>query len=391
MKRFSAQYVVTNSGPPLKRAIITIEDDGTIINIEDPGGDLQEEYSVEFYNGVIIPGFVNCHCHLELSHMKGAIAEGIGLTDFIEQVRNTRIYDNDKINSAAIKADKDMYDAGINLCADICNTSLTFNIKKASRITYFNLLEVFGIDPSKAARRFDEILKVSLTAEEMNLQFSLVPHSVYSLSLPLFRLLRQKTNDNRVTSIHFMETRAEADLVERHAGPLMTSFLRSGLTGSGIETVKSHSDAILNEITTAGNLILVHSTFADRDIIRNSKKRDNLFWCLCPNSNIYIEDHLPPLELLINEDCKITIGTDSLASNNKLDILAELKTLQLCFPSLPLEELIVWATLNGAKALGMDETFGKIEKGKKPGLLLIRNVDLINMKLLPESFVVRLA
>ena len=79
MKRFSAQYIITNSGPSLKRAIITAEDDGTIINIEDTLGDLQEKHSVEFYNGIIIPGFVNCHCHLELSHMKDAIGQGTGL------------------------------------------------------------------------------------------------------------------------------------------------------------------------------------------------------------------------------------------------------------------------------------------------------------------------
>jgi aminodeoxyfutalosine deaminase len=390
MKCFSAQYVITNSGLPLKRAIITVENDGSIINIEDTRGELQEKSSVEFHNGIIIPGFVNCHCHLELSHMKGAIGNGLGLTSFVEQVRNTRISENERIISAAAEADRDMYDAGINLCADICNTALTFNIKKGSRISYFNLLEVFGIDPGKASRRLEEIIRISAIAGEMNLPFSLVPHSVYSLSLPLFRLLRQKTNNNRVTSIHFMEAPAEKELVEKHAGPLMTSYMRSGLTGSGIESVNSHSDAILNEITVMGNLLLVHNTFADKEIIRMVKKRDNLFWCLCPNSNIYIEDHIPPVELLKDEKCEITVGTDSLASNNKLDILAELKTLQICFPELSLPELIAWATINGARALGMEEIFGRIETGKKPGLLLLKNVDLQNMKLLPESSVTRL-
>ena len=124
MKHFSAQYVITNSGPILKRAIITVDNDGTVLNIEDTRGDLREKPSVEFYNGIITPGFVNCHCHLELSHMIGAIGNGTGLTDFIEQVRNTRISVNERIISAALKADKDMYDAGINLCADICNTSI---------------------------------------------------------------------------------------------------------------------------------------------------------------------------------------------------------------------------------------------------------------------------
>ena len=155
-----------------------------------------------------------------------------------------------------------------------------------------------------------------------------------------------------VTSIHFMETPDEAELIENHSGPLMTSYLQSGLISSGIETVKSHSDAVLNEITRSGNLILVHNTFADRKTIREVKKRGNLFWCLCPKSNAYIENKIPPVNLLMEEECTITIGTDSLASNNNLDILEELKVLQMHFPSLSISELVSWATLNGAKALG---------------------------------------
>ncbi|MDO9066465.1 MAG: hypothetical protein Q7U96_05215, partial [Chloroflexota bacterium] len=189
MKRFSAQYIITNSGPPLKRAMITTEDDGTILSIEDTGGDLEEKHSVEFYNGIIIPGFVNCHCHLELSHMKGSIAQGSCLGGFVKQVRNTRDNNSESIIASAYSADNEMYSEGIVLCADICNTSLSFNIKKESRICYINLLEVFGIDAEKASRRMDEIIKVAETAEDMNLPFSIVPHSVYSMSLSLLRLL----------------------------------------------------------------------------------------------------------------------------------------------------------------------------------------------------------
>ena len=390
MKRFSAQYIITNSGPPLKRAVITTEDDGTILSIEDTGGNLEEKHSVEFHNGIIIPGFVNCHCHLELSHMKGSVAQGSGLGGFIEQVRNTRDNNSESIITSAYSADNDMYKEGVALCADVCNTSLSFNIKKESRIRYINLLEVFGIDPEKASRRMDEIIKVAEIAEDMNLPFSMVPHSAYSMSLPLLRLLREKSNNNKVTSIHFMETAGEKAFLENHSGPLMTSYKQSGLISSRLETVKSHVDAVLNEITPAGNLILVHNTFVDMDTIRMIKERKNLFWCLCPNSNIYIENEIPPLNLLIEEGCEIVIGTDSLASNNKLNILEELKTLQLNFPSVSIEELVRWATVNGAKALGEEGEFGKIETGKKPGLLLLQNADLINMKLLPGSFVTRL-
>jgi cytosine/adenosine deaminase-related metal-dependent hydrolase len=390
MKRFAAQYIVTNSGPSLKRAVITTEDDGTIISIEDTKGDLKEKHSIEFYNGIIIPGFVNCHCHLELSHMKGYTAKGIGLGGFIQQIRSTRDTNEKVLFSSVYSADNHMFDEGIVLCADVCNTSDSFNIKKESRIRYINLLEVFGLDPDKAGRRMDEINKVAGTAREMNLPFSVVPHSAYSMSLTLFRLLKSESLNNRVTSIHFMETAGEKIFLKNHTGPLMSSYERSGLIPLRFETAKSHADIVLNEITPSGNLILVHNTFADNITIRKIKKRKNLFWCLCPNSNIYIENKIPPLDLFIDEGCEIVIGTDSLASNENLSILEELKTLQFNFPDISIGDLVLWATLNGAKALGEEEQFGRIETGRKPGLLLLQDVDLQNMKLLPGSFVTRL-
>jgi aminodeoxyfutalosine deaminase len=276
------------------------------------------------------------------------------------------------------------------LCADICNTSLTFDLKTESRIRYFNLLEVFGIDPDKATKRLNEIDKVADSAAKFDLPFALTPHSVYSVSLTLLKLLKERGKNNPVTSIHFMETPGEKTFLENHSGPIFTSFEKSGLIPPCLETVENHSAAITKEITGSGNLILVHNTFIDRQTIALVKTRDDLFWCLCPNSNIYIENEIPPVTFLMEEDCEIVIGTDSLASNKKLSILDEIKTLQLNFPHLTIEELVRWATLNGARALVMDDTYGKIETGMKPGLLLLQNLDLINMKLLPESYVTRL-
>ncbi|MDQ1332687.1 MAG: aminodeoxyfutalosine deaminase, partial [Bacteroidota bacterium] len=149
MKRFAAQFIFTNSGPPLKRAVITADDDGTIISIENNDGSLRERQSVEFYNGIIIPGFVNCHNHLELSHLKGIIPEGKGLGDFISRVRSIRDRMLPDIKTAARNTDNDMYLEGIQLCADICNTPDTFEMKSKSLLRYINLIEAFGIDPGK--------------------------------------------------------------------------------------------------------------------------------------------------------------------------------------------------------------------------------------------------
>jgi cytosine/adenosine deaminase-related metal-dependent hydrolase len=390
MRCFSAQFIITNSGPVLKKAIISAEDDGTIISIEENAGLLKESQSVEFHNGIIIPGFVNCHCHLELSHLKGTIMGGAGLPDFIMQVRNLRKDIQADILPAATIADKLLEDEGIVLCADICNTSLTFDLKKTSRLNYFNLLEVFGIDPRKADIRMKEVLNVAKEAAESGLPFSIVPHSVYSVSMPLFRMIKEITKNNTVTSIHFMETDAEKIFLSDHSGELAKSYMDSGLLTDDIQTPADHISAILDEVTSSGNLILVHNTFAEEHIVEKVMKRGNTFWCLCPESNMYIEKKMPPVEMLMSEGCEIVIGTDSLASNNRLSILSELKLIMQHSPSIRLEEVIRWATINGAKALGMDNSFGKIEPGKNPGLLLLENLDLVSLKLLPETTVTRL-
>jgi Cytosine deaminase and related metal-dependent hydrolases len=390
MKHFSAQFVFTNRSAKLKRAVITVKDDGTIVKVEESREDLKETQSVEFYNGIIVPGFVNCHCHLELSHLKGAIAEGSGLSDFIMNVRTLRDYDQKEIITAAKREDDDLFRGGVSLCADICNTPVTFNIKKRSRIRYINLTEAFGIDPEKAGKRMDEVMLLGKAADDEGLTHYPIPHSAYSVSLPLFRMLKEKSKDNRVTSIHFMESEDEEIFLKNHTGPMKRSYEDSGLMPATLQTAGSHVTAIMDEVTPSGNLILVHNTFADSKTVSEVKKRGNTYWCLCPGSNLYIENKLPPVEMLMKEGCKIVIGTDSLSSNKKLSILSEMKIIQEHFPSVKLEDLIRWATINGAEALGEGDTFGTLEPGKKPGLLLIEDADLVNLKLLPETTVKRL-
>ncbi|QQR94699.1 MAG: amidohydrolase family protein [Bacteroidota bacterium] len=130
----------------------------------------------------------------------------------------------------------------------------------------------------------------------------------------------------------------------------------------------------------------VHNTFSsDDDIqfaIKNVKKA---WWCFCPNANLYIENTLPEIERITKATENILIGTDSLASNDQLSILSELKIITNKFPQITLHQLLTWSTINGAKALKMDNELGTLEKGKKPGLVLIENVDLQNQKITESS------
>ena len=92
MRKISANYVFPITSEPIKNGIIVLDDNNTIIEIIDNGGELKETYNLEFYNGIIVPGFVNTHCHLELSHLKNTIVKGKGMPRFIECVQSNRGY-----------------------------------------------------------------------------------------------------------------------------------------------------------------------------------------------------------------------------------------------------------------------------------------------------------
>jgi cytosine/adenosine deaminase-related metal-dependent hydrolase len=107
--------------------------------------------------------------------------------------------------------------------------------------------------------------------------------------------------------------------------------------------------------------------------LQQTQKNGNaLYFCLCVNANQYIGEALPPLELFRQNNCTITLGTDSLASNHQLSITEEINTIRKNFPGIPLEEILGWATINGAAALQMQDILGSFEKGKKPGVVLLQ-------------------
>jgi len=97
-----------------------------------------------------------------------------------------------------------------------------------------------------------------------------------------------------------------------------------------------------------------------------------LVYCLCINANLYIENKVPPVDMLLKHRCHIVVGTDSYSSNWQLSIASEIKALHQHFPHLPVETILQWASSNGAKALGWQDNLGSFEKRKKPGVVLIK-------------------
>lgn len=366
MRKISAQYLFTSAGKPLRRGIVTAGNDGTIISVEDTGGNPDDSAATEFYNGIIIPGLVNCHSHLELSHMRSVIPEGGGLQEFITAVRSRREASPELIAVAAEQADREMYDGGVAACGDISNNTLSLDVKHKSHIRYLTFTEVFGTNPDVAADRMREAQKVTDMAREAQLPSQITPHAVYSVSENLSVLIRKHISRDSVISLHFLESSDERKMVQNHL------------------------EAALELSRIAGHLILVHNTVITRAEAETLASAGNTWFCLCPSSNMYINGAMPPVMIIRECTDRIIVGTDSLASNSQLNMISELRLLHDASPDTHLDEVIRWGTINGARALKMSDTLGSLEPGKKPGLLLVAPVDLVNLRLLPESRVRRL-
>ncbi len=355
---------------------VLIVNDGGIV--EDLVQISEAGEGVEYYKDILSPAFINCHCHLELSHMKDLIPEKTGLVDFVYQIINGRHHPKEEIEEAIKNAELEMYNNGIIAVGDICNDSATLAQKQNRKIKYYNFIEVLGWLPSVAQSRFDKAremydLFASQTSATRN-HNSVVPHASYSVSGDLWHQI-QPYFKNKVVSIHNQETVFEDDFFKVGKGDFVRMYELMKIDNTHHKpTNKSSLQSYFHYLTEAKNIILVHNTFItqnDLDYIRDAHHYNsfNTFFCLCINANQYIEDALPPVDLFINNNCDIVLGTDSLASNRSLSIADEMKTIHKFFPAVTINELLKWATINGARALNMHDQLGSFESGKKPGVI----------------------
>jgi len=372
MQKFiSANWIFPVDAEPIENGVLEIMADGTIVQVLTAiEAGVKGIDQIEYFEGVLVPGFVNTHCHLELSHMKGLINEGTGLPAFIKQILVQRQYPEEEIISAMQKADAEMYANGIVAIGDISNLLISKSVKQNSQIYYHTFVEVFGFN-----RPSEPIIKagVQLKNDFLPLKSSVVPHAPYSVSSALFTEIARATQSDDISSIHNQETLGEAELFERGTGAFAAFFADLGIAQSDANnTGKNSLNYHLPQLNKTVNTLLVHNTFTSKaDVDFSKDQHQQLYWCLCPNANLYIENNLPDVDLLRAERLKITLGTDSLASNHQLNILAEMQTLQQ-HKGVPFIEALKWATLNGAEFLGIDLQYGSLTVGKKPGINLIQ-------------------
>jgi cytosine/adenosine deaminase-related metal-dependent hydrolase len=367
--------------------------EGVSVCIEDESGRIiriqESTTEAEFFSGIISPGFINAHCHLELSGLKGQIPQHTGMAGFIRTLQGVR--DSFKDEELCLKAAQDMFQSGIQAVADISNSALTAPLKAEVRRDiprFHTFLEVFGLKPEKS----QEILKMG---QEKTMHFpeascSLTWHAPYSSSPQLIKSIGNYAQQyNQPYSLHLLESEEEINLFQSRSGPLAALFQEWGFQPlpdwfGNIPVL----DFLLPLLPREIQMIWVHGVFLNPEGIQ--KIVDHIpqsYFCLCPSANEYIHHSLPPVLDLLPYSDRIVLGTDSLAGNESLDLLNDLKILSTHFPSVSTEELLFWATRNGAVCMGWND-LGTLEVGKSPGLIQIDSLQ--QGRIFSDTFVKRI-
>ena len=392
MRKFSADLILPISSKPLKGAVLVIDDNGKILSIDKLEN--HDRGSVEYFEGVLVPGFVNAHCHLELSHMKGRVDTGTGLLPFIKGVVSLREVEQEKVLAAIKAADEEMHENGIVAVGDICNKADTAAQKRKSKINYYSFVEMFDfLQDARSEEIFNQYHQVYLAQSggEFGNKKSCVPHAPYSVSKSLFSRINQVNKKDRVVSIHNQETPSENALFLNKGGGFPDLFGGFMVNLDSFEpTGKTAIHYAIENMDPDCKTLFVHNTLSTPDDIQAAHNwNKNVFWATCPNANLYIENRLPNYKYFIDAKAQMTIGTDSLTSNWQLSILEEMKTITRHQSYITFETVLEWATLNGARALNYEDQLGSFEVGKTPGVNLL-NLDAQNLLLTEETKTKRL-
>ena len=356
---------------------MVIDDEGRVQSLN-----AREEHdpaSLEVHRGVIVPGFINTHCHLELSHMKGRVDTGTGLLPFLQQVVKFRDIPMEEILEAIDQADKEMYEEGIVAVGDISNKTDTAARKIESPIRYYTFVEMFDfLQDTMAGQTFDNYKEVyDAQAAGNGNKKTAVPHAPYTVSPTLFEKINALNPDTDSTvSIHNQETVHENQFFLAKEGGFVDFYNAFGFSVEQLKPTGQPSIYYaMQHMNPACRTLFVHNTMTTAEDIQAAQAwSDKVYWATCANANLYIENRLPNYKAFVDNGARMTIGTDSLTSNWQLSVLEEMKTIAKYQSYVPFETLLQWATLNGAEALGYEAELGSIEPGKAPGL------NLLNMK-----------
>ncbi|MDB4913151.1 MAG: amidohydrolase [Gemmatimonadetes bacterium] len=380
MTRYHARWICPVSSPAIGNGTL-VEEQGRITFVGPRADAPPGDDDVDLGNVILVPGLVNAHCHLELTAMRGFL-DGLGFREWILRLTFARraVLTSDMLLDAARLGVCEGLLHGVTTFADTGDTGAGFDAMLESGVRGICYREVFGPDPLVA----DEMMRglIERVAEMQTRATDLVkvgvsPHAPYTVSDDLFRATSKYARDNRLPmAVHIAESAAESDLVAEGAGAFAAGLRARGIA---VEPRARTPIALLEKLgVLEANPLLIHCVRVDTEDI-NAIRMYDCAVAHCPASNAKLGHGIAPLSAFLDAHIRVGIGTDSVASNDRMDMLDEARLAALVanahagrHEALMASNALELATLGGARALGIAHETGSLDVGKSADFAAFR-------------------
>ena len=385
MRRYHARWVLPITASPIPHGCVAVDDAGRIAFVgpheRAPAGEDRD-----LGEALLLPGLVNAHCHLELTGMRGFL-EGLGFREWILRLTTAKraVLDRADLLEAARLGVAEGLLSGITAYADTCDSGVAFDAMLEAGVRGVMYQEVFGPDPAQCERSMSELrAKVdALRPRETSLvRVGISPHAPYTVSDALFAAAGDYAREAALPmAIHIAESELESALVERGEGEFA-----DGLRRRGIAVVPRAASPVQLlerlEVLARARPLLIHCVrLRDGDV--DAMTRHACAVAHCPASNAKLGHGIAPLRELLDAGVVVGLGSDSVASNNRMAILEEARLATLFQgarigrgDAVPAAEALALATIGGARAVGIDDRVGSLEPGKDADLAAFSLRDL---------------
>jgi cytosine/adenosine deaminase-related metal-dependent hydrolase len=372
-----ADALLPGEDAPIRDAALVLDQDGAVLDV-GRAADLLPKHAgapVEIARGVVMPGLVNAHTHVELSAMRGKVSGGHGFVPWVERLMGLRASERPEDDAEAIeRAAAELEQFGTAAVGEVTNTLSAMGALARHGLCGSIFHEVFGLDRERALAKLEAMRaeREALLADvSLDFAAAAAPHTVYTTHPDAVRAtLDEVRAAGSRTTVHLCEHPAERTFLLHGRGPFADFAARMRFAVEQFPVPhKGPVDVAADLGLLAPDVLLVHLTDVRSDEL-DRVAASGAPVVLCPRSNLYIEVKLPPLLEMLKAGIVPALGTDSLASNASLDVLAEARALADRFPSVDKRLLVQMATAAGAKALGRPD-LGRIAKGCRPGVVVV--------------------